>query len=542
MPENEFEKEVQQKIVGLKLKPNDEVWQNVAGAINKRKGKSRIFAFILLLLFFSTAGLYIVYKNTKQNEKSAIAVHENVSGKSDTIQSSVKKEEAHLKPVDASNDNVPAVKEKIGDDELFSQKKEEEQTTSLNQPALSKLQPAGASIAQKKVGELTTSLKQLILSNEQPAAKKIITQNKKETIIRNQFGIADVPQNGSGKIQYKKKQKLKTKISNGFVEVDRSETTTLAGKENKNVEDDVITSPADSGLKHVTALTVISSPDKNISSEKDTIASLKTSPEKANAVAKKSIHIKQTSKWKLGVNFSAGISATNNQYLGIIGSSNSDANKAYYSADQISTPGNNSQAGTPVYRPSKISSGAGIIAGIFVQKNISPAAILSIGLNYKMYNTTMTVGSQLDSIVPANNYLNLSSAAYRFYRTGASSNYKNHFHFIELPVAVKIALNKKHKRAAYLTTGIAIARLISSNALQFDTASGKYYSNNNLLKKTQANVSVGALFSMSRMTKNPLLIGPEINFSLNKIARENLYGGRHYSYFGLRLQKNFGKK
>jgi hypothetical protein len=84
--------------------------------------------------------------------------------------------------------------------------------------------------------------------------------------------------------------------------------------------------------------------------------------------------------------------------------------------------------------------------------------------------------------------------------------------------------------------------LIGSNALQFDTASGKYYSNNNLLNKTQANLSIGALFGLSSLAKNPLLIGPDINFGLNKIAKANLYSDRRYSYFGLRLQKNFGKK
>ncbi|MDN3654693.1 hypothetical protein QWZ08_03580 [Ferruginibacter paludis] len=514
MPENEFEKEVQQKIVGLKLKPNDEVWQNVAGAITKRKAGRRFFALILLLLFFSMAGLFVIYNGTKQQRKPILATQEDISGNVNSSRLSGKKEVELSKRVDAATDKGTVVKEKITADKLITQKKEGEPLTILIQSAASK---------------------------EQSVGKTNIAQNEVKTV-RNQPDITGASKNGSGKIQYKKKQKLSTKISKGSVEEDRNETATVSDNESKNVEENTALVLVDSAHKYIAVSPVINPTGKNMPSVKDTIESLKQSGENTKSVANKTIHIKQTSKWKLGVNFSAGISATNNQYLGIIGSSNSDANKAYYSADQISTPGNNSQAGTPVYRPSKISSGAGIIAGIFVQKNISPAAILSIGLNYKMYNTTMTVGSQLDSIVPANNYLNLSSAAYRFYRTGASSNYKNHFHFIELPVAVKIALNKKHKRAAYVTTSIAIARLISSNALQFDTASGKYYSNNNLLKKTQANVSVGALFSMSRMTKNPLLIGPEINFGVNKIARENLYGGRRYSYFGLRLQKNFGKK
>ena len=515
MPENEFEKEVQQKIDGLKLKPNAEVWQNVASAITKRKAGKRIFVLILLLLFFSTAGLFIIYKGTKQHESSSIATQENLPVNINATQPSIKKEEKLAKSVDVVTDNGSTEKEKI---------------------------VTGTLITEKKAGETITSTIQPIVPLPKAHGKLGRAENKENIVNTSQPDIADALHNGSPKLQYKKKQKLSTKVSNGSVEDYENKTIAIAGKESEKVVEDPAPVAADSANENIVGSPVVSSMKKSISLVKDTVASLKKLTEKANAVVKKSERLRQTNKWRWGVNFSAGVATTSNEYLGIIGSSNSDANKAYYSADQISGAGNNSQAGNPVYRPSKIRSGASVTAGIFIQKNISLKTTVSVGLNYKTYNTTMAVGSQLDSIIPANNYLNLSSAAYTFYRTGASSNYKNYFHFIELPIALNVALNKQHKRAVYLTTSIAIARLIGSNALQFDTASGKYYSNNNLLNKTQANVSIGALIGLSRMGKNPVLIGPDISFGLNKIAKANLYGDRRYSYFGLRLQKNFGKK
>ncbi|CAN5635081.1 hypothetical protein BH11BAC5_BH11BAC5_50420 [soil metagenome] len=513
MPENEFEKEVQQKIDGLKLKPNVEVWQNVSTAITKRKAGKRIFILIFLLLFFSTAGLFVIYNGTKQQEKSAIVTQENISVNVNVTKPSIK-EDKLTKPVAAATDNGTIEKEKIG---------------------------TGTLSTQKKAGEIITSTIQPKVPLPQAQGKSERAENKENFVNKDQPDIADVHHNGNPKIQYKKKQKLSTKVSKGSVENDENKNIAAAGKESEKVVVDPAPGVADSASENIVRSPVLNPIEENISSIKDTVVSLKKSTEKTNVVVKKSERLKQINTWKWGVNFSAGVATTSNGYLGIIGASNSDANKAYYSADQISGAGN-SQASNAVYRPSKIRPGVGVTVGIFVQKNVSIKTAVSVGINYKTYNTTMAVGSQLDSIIPANNYLNLNSAAYTFYRTGASSNYKNHFRFIELPIAVNINLNKQHKRPVYLTTGIVIARLIGSNALQFDTASGKYYSNNNLLNKTQANISIGALFGLSKMVKNPVLIGPDISFGLNKIAKTNLYADRRYSYFGLRLQKNFGKK
>ena len=236
-----------------------------------------------------------------------------------------------------------------------------------------------------------------------------------------------------------------------------------------------------------------------------------------------------------------GVTTTQNGYLGLIGAGNSDALKIYNAADQV-TPATNGQVSYPVYHPSKINPGAGITAGVFMQKSISSKTNIVFGLNYKTYTSVMMVGYRVDSVLYGSNNYTLNSADRIFYRSGADRKYKNHFHFIELPLAVHIKLTTKNKPAIYLNAGIAIAQFIGSNALQFDTASGKYYRNNNMLNKTQANISAGLLFALSRRAKNPFLIGPDINVGLNKIAESGLYSNRRYSYFGLRVQKNIGKK
>ena len=142
----------------------------------------------------------------------------------------------------------------------------------------------------------------------------------------------------------------------------------------------------------------------------------------------------------------------------------------------------------------------------------------------------MMTGNKIDS----SSYFAYNNAVYR---AGNTNQYKNHFHFIELPVMLRFKFGMQSKIPVYLNTGLSIARLVGSNALQYNPLSGSYYIDNAIFNKTLVNVSAGLLFSLSGNANNPFLIGPEINFSLNKMAGSGLYKDRHYSYFGIQVQK-----
>jgi hypothetical protein len=76
---------------------------------------------------------------------------------------------------------------------------------------------------------------------------------------------------------------------------------------------------------------------------------------------------------------------------------------------------------------------------------------------------------------------------------GSSNQYKNHFHFVEIPLTMRYSPGKGNN-SVNLAAGISIARLIASDALQFDTASGSYYQNNSLFNKTQLYGSLSGAF------------------------------------------------
>jgi hypothetical protein len=161
-------------------------------------------------------------------------------------------------------------------------------------------------------------------------------------------------------------------------------------------------------------------------------------------------------------------------------------------------------------------------------------------LNFKTISSSLTTGSRVDSSAfYSSNSFRLSDF---YYRNGTKAKYKNHFNFIELPVGFRVQLGKAKKLPVYLNTGISIAQLISSNALQFDAATGNYFQDNHVLNKTQFGISAGLLFSVTKNLSYPFLLGPDINFSLNKMAASGLYKSRHYSYIGILLQKTLSKK
>jgi hypothetical protein len=243
----------------------------------------------------------------------------------------------------------------------------------------------------------------------------------------------------------------------------------------------------------------------------------------------------QKSKWKLGFNFSAGGVAMQNGVLGVIGLGNADEAKTYAAYSPV-TGGSTGSATTPVAAPSTIDPGFGFVLGAFLQKNISPNMSLLFGLNYKRYSSSMMVGGRVDS-----SFLSNMNSGRVSYRSGSSTEYKNNFHFLELPVALQFRVTKQNKLPVYIYSGLTIAQLIGSNALQFTAQPGSYYSDNGLFNKTQVNVSAGILFSLSRRAKNPFLLGPDINFSLSEMANSGLYKDRHYSYLGIVLQKRIGK-
>jgi hypothetical protein len=67
MEQNNFEKNVQQKLDELKIAPSDSVWTNVEKRIGKKdKDRKLVFILFFLILFLLTGG-YFLFNSTKNN-------------------------------------------------------------------------------------------------------------------------------------------------------------------------------------------------------------------------------------------------------------------------------------------------------------------------------------------------------------------------------------------------------------------------------------------------------------------------------------------
>jgi hypothetical protein len=244
---------------------------------------------------------------------------------------------------------------------------------------------------------------------------------------------------------------------------------------------------------------------------------------KKDSSAKKHPENRQKNHWMLGITFSGGKSMMVHDPLGINNNNSSDY------LQNSPNPGSGS-GGNPYFTPSEMKNSFAFIGGAFIEKNISAKSKMSVGISYKYFSSTNKVGSQ------SSTRLNQYSAA------NTVNFYRNHFHFLELPVSFKFQLNNPKSLPLYWEAGISISQLISSNALQFQSSPGLYFNDNSMFNKTQLGLSTGISATLFAKQKIPVTIGPYFYYGASKLAGKGLYQNKHFSFIGLRTEILFQKK
>jgi len=151
---------------------------------------------------------------------------------------------------------------------------------------------------------------------------------------------------------------------------------------------------------------------------------------------------------------------------------------------------------------------------------------VSFGLNYHYYSTRIATGAKIDSnLTMYANYAIVQTNGY--YRPGNSSSYLNQYHFIELPVLLKVRLNRSVRMPLTAQGGLALSELISSNALQYNQGAGVYYKDNSLFSKTQCNLSVGLMLGLSGRSVM-YQIGPEFQYGLTSLLKNSGAEKEHF--------------
>ncbi len=446
MRENEFEKQVQQKMDELKLHPSDAVWQKIEPQIKKEKRRRWILFFLPPIFFAFLYGGFVLLNRTNLSHENQPQLTKNFIKKNTTNEKSKSR-------FDSIKNNQPLTENKKAFVETSIAKGNSDQKIKKRGKFKS---PGGYKLIAGFTNDMPYNKKefdttQRIVKNEK--LKIAINTQEQKKIFSDKGNKSDSTNIPEDKLSNQAKLDLITDIKE---------------KKNENV----------------------------ISNDTNKIRTAKNKH-----------------SWNWGFSFSGGVSVVGNSIFG--------------SQDKIAAnPNFNSPGQINPITPSEIKTGLALITGFTFEKYILPKILFATGFNYKLFSTTNTVG------VDSANYFRANRDV---------STYHNYFHYIGLPIEFKFQIANSKKTQLYLNTGFSISQLISSNALQFNNATGLYYYDNSQFNKTQIGFNTGFDIAFNTNQRKSFLLGPYFNYSISKIADQG-YNKHHFTFIGLRTQFIFRKK
>ncbi|GGA87327.1 porin family protein [Puia dinghuensis] len=268
----------------------------------------------------------------------------------------------------------------------------------------------------------------------------------------------------------------------------------------------------------------------------------------ANLSAKKTtVAVKTLQKpgrpWEAGFMAGAGLSRLNRLSVSasdVATNATSFVNLNYSSATNRSVSSlATSQSYGGKHYVSDVRSEISYMAGIYLEKPLSDRWSINLGMNLHYYSTRITIGQQVSTYVPASvslitpTTLSATQSA-AVYTAGDQQFYTNRFYFLELPVGLQWKINKSRMLPLFLEGGFSLSRLMGANALLYNSSTGIYYKDANVIQKTQFDVSsalmVGLPFHGIRIQ-----LGPQVQYGLTPLINSSNLGDQHFLYTGIRV-------
>ncbi|HEY5367942.1 MAG TPA: outer membrane beta-barrel protein [Hanamia sp.] len=496
MEQNNFEKNMQQKLEELKISPSEAVWENVEKNINKRKDRKKILIFFLLFVCLLAGGYFIF--NSIQDSGSLQNKLVSTSFEKDSEQIKNKDSSFNRTKISSVNDSEKnnAADVNLTVNKTLSQKIENNKVERKNSNAPSTIRNRNLAGGSKNVNAKEI---EPVANNKNLSPTKQTVPASKQT--NNQKNDLDI--NSPGNVQ----EKNTPFDANGVQNVPDKNMEPLpeVAIQNKKIP---VATPADTN---------------------------KDFAKKTNESTKETHKIQQSHKWKLGVTFSGGTSMVG----GVEQEANNASSLMRMDFVSLASPANNYALSSfsSYFRSSPIRNSMAFIGGVYLEKNISMKNKIDIGISYKYYSLRNTTGNKIDFNIDP------SLSGNDIYSSWSNINsYRNNFHYIEIPVSMKFQLGNSKSLPFYWSVGANISQLISSNSLQFKSSPGLYYNDNSFYNKTQVGLQTGFSVLLFAKTKLPINIGPYFIYNMSKLANEGLYGGKHFSFFGIKTEILLGKK
>ncbi|MFT3751263.1 MAG: hypothetical protein QM768_23330 [Agriterribacter sp.] len=515
MPENDFEKQVQDLFDGLKLKPSDNVWHNVNERIKKDKKRRRaIFWLPLLLLLLGGAGAYMIWGSgadesiakkmtaLKETEKALI---ENSNNAAHTEKNTI-----------ALTDVDVAEKQNITPAEI---------TNTDNKDGLgSGSQPVSSAITSEQVTPQATD--KYPVKRKPGKSTSLPAFSVAEDNIKTEEQAIDHTLNNTKEQQQ------------GYKDLSKN-----INEDNNAVKDVNGTAVQ----QYIQAQPFILSWPGN---EKQISASLQKSA--AGTASNSTVRLAKKKSWEFGINAGAGFSNTGSGLSDIFNKLSFE--KSALTDYATSAPVNNMNAGfvasqnnvylaalptsaTPVKR------GLMWNAGVSAKWYVKPRLALTGNFQYSYFSTSREVGKFLSNNNGAFAGIN-SSARYSGYYSGNNAvNYKNEYHLLELPLGIQWQLNKGTKLfPLQLNSGLSAGWLINSNALHYDKPTGIYYQDESLFNKFQIGLYAGLSAKLFQHSRMPLYVGPYMQYGLSNLVKSSSGTQQNLMSVGIKTEWILWKK
>ena len=513
MSDHNFEKQVQQKLDELKIRPSDNVWTAVQERIRRDKRRRRGLILLPLLLLLLAGGGYFLIDNYTTNTKQ-VATFEN----QDPKKSSAENQPSNQSPSESTSENSASsdpdnVQTSPVTKDITSNEKQKPSNSNIDDDISLKTTRTTRDLRVRKSDEQSERVMPASESNQ----KRVINKKQKQKQKEKEEGKDDKQKNVANGNEIVKEEKENV--------VDKDKTAARPEPTADNIAAKIVDSPRSEIRKDSIAKDNITVPQgltdsSNINQPKLDSASQKAPPEK-----------KRGFTW--GVIAGAGSSSVNRGGIGGLFGGIFDGQKSM-ATDVAGSPSNSS--GNPITRtPSPIKNGFSFNAGLFVQKKIARRISVSSGLQYNQFTNSIMVGNRIDSSGAVQNAYGFSNVS-GFYRSGTITverEYVNRFHFLELPFNVHVQLNRSRKLPLAWNAGLSLSYLLSTNALHFDSNTGLYYKDNSLFNKWHGSLSTGISVGLFNSSRLPVHVGPEVQYGFTRLMKENIKDNKHQFYLGV---------
>jgi len=582
MSDHEFEKQVNQKLEELKLRPSDTVWMEVEKNIRQQKRRRRfLWLWIPGIFIFLTTSGYILYNYTinSNNKPAALAQAVPASLSNQTIaESSNNSTQQATTRIQPASNNKPQSHENGVAGSLPQ--------TNNNQPVITTPKTTAASVT-----TVPTDQHQAI------AVTSTNTTNRKETIgIKNKKAVqkpltADDydrdPFVNTGKGYNHEKHGNRKKNAVPAVNVNNNEIVPETSVTTAEAAQQQLTPPSPESLSRqvgragerpATRPATVIDADNSIATNKAAITPfnnqlLLLTPDSASAktAAARPIQRIRPTLWHWGFTADAGYSRIAKSKLfqlkGLLGNEKYLAEDLSARFDAPPTAANNSfinyqasgtsNAAAAKKSASPIQPDFSFSVGVFVQRTLSPRFKLSLGLEYSYMSVNTQVGQKADGPIVVNMGTSQVDTVKQYYKLpgyeGSSTNgnyqttwysqkYRYRFHYIEIPLMVNWQINKGRRLPPLVFEGgVSYARLLAVNALHYEGIKGVYYQNNDLFNKTQFNFITGLSVGLLQKSKHPIWIGPNLRYSLNGLVNKEVSSGQYLWSTGITIKMLLGR-